>query len=82
MQCPYCNEDMQAGVIQSPHELSWKDKKHFFGRAMFHEGSIVLSELSYMRGSAVRAYCCRHCEKIVIDYRDGHCDLNQAGCQE
>ncbi len=76
MNCPYCHQEMESGVIRSPHELSWQDKKHFFNRAEFHDGSVLLSELSLMKGSAVRAYLCRNCEKIVIDYKDGACDLN------
>lgn len=70
MNCPYCGKEMEKGVIQSPHEISWKKKKSFFGRAMFHEGSVVLSELSFMSGSAVIAYLCRDCKKIVIDYSE------------
>ena len=77
MDCPYCRENMEQGVIQSPHESSWMRKTHFFGRTEFHEGSIVLSELSMLRGSAAIAYCCRRCEKILIDYKDGKCDLNK-----
>lgn len=77
MKCPYCNEEMENGVIQSPHEISWKCKKHIFGRAAFHEGSVVLSELSFLKGSAVRAFCCRKCEKIVIDYKNGDSDINR-----
>ncbi|KPU44152.1 hypothetical protein OXPF_23200 [Oxobacter pfennigii] len=77
MNCPYCGMDMEAGVIQSPHEINWLPKKHFFGRAEFHKGSIILSEFSYLRGSAAKAYLCRNCEKIVIDYKDGSCDLNK-----
>ncbi|MEA4926359.1 MAG: PF20097 family protein [Syntrophomonadaceae bacterium] len=78
MKCPYCDGEMEAGVIQSPHEISWKYKKHFIGRAEFHDGSIVLSELSFLKGSIVQAFCCRKCEKIVIDYKDGNCDMNHA----
>jgi len=77
MKCPYCGEEMEAGVIQSPHEISWQDKKHFLGRAEFHPGSVVLSELSFMKGSAVKANLCRKCEKIVIDYADETSDLNR-----
>ncbi len=76
MNCPYCNEDMEMGVIQSPQEISWKYKKHFTGRARFHDGSIILSKLSFVKGSAVKAYCCRKCEKIVIDYKNGDCETN------
>lgn len=70
MTCPYCGKEMEKGVIQSPHEINWKKKKAFIGRAMFHKGSIVLSELSYLSGSAVIAYLCRDCKKIVIDYSE------------
>ncbi len=78
MKCPYCNKEMEAGIIQSPHELCWKKgtKRPAFGRAMFHEGSVVLSKLSFMKGSAVLAYLCRSCSKVVIDYSDRTSDLN------
>lgn len=77
MICPYCGEEMEQGVIQSPHEISWKYKKSLFGRAGFHKGSIVLSKLSMLKGSATIAHCCRKCQKIIIDYKDGNCDINQ-----
>ncbi len=77
MKCPYCSEEMEQGVIQGPHEISWQYKKHIVGRAEFHKGSVVLSELSLLKGSSVKAFCCPKCEKIVIDYRDGDCDINR-----
>ena len=79
MKCPYCNNEMEEGYIQSPHEISWKKgtKRHVFGRAQFHEGSVVLSELSYMKGSAVKAFLCRTCMKVIIDYSEEKSDLNQ-----
>lgn len=77
MVCPYCGEAMEAGVIQSPHEISWSRKKHILNRAELHEGSVVLSELSFLKGSAVKAFCCRNCQKIIIDFKKGDCDLNQ-----
>ena len=74
VRCPYCGAEMEKGVIESPQEISWKTRRHFLSRAKFHPGSIVLAELSLRRGSAVRAFCCRACEKIVIDYR-GSCEI-------
>ena len=49
MKCPYCNNEMEKGLIQSPHEISWLkgEKRKFFGRAEFHKDSVVLSELSF-----------------------------------
>ncbi len=70
---------MEIGVIQSPQEISWLKggKKRFFGRAEFHEGSVVLSELSFWRGSVVTAHLCRECRKVVIDYSDERSDFNK-----
>lgn len=68
MNCPYCSREMESGVIQSEHEIAWKKRKaRFFGAAMLQEGSVVLSEFSFLKGSSVTAYLCRQCSKIVID---------------
>ena len=78
MNCPYCNNEMIKGLIHSPQELNWikGEKRKFFTRAFLHKDSIVLSELSMMKGSACVAYNCPNCKKIVIDYADGSNDLN------
>ena len=78
MKCPYCNNEMEKGLIHSPQELNWikGEKRKFFTRAFLHKDSIVLSELSMMKGSACIAYNCPNCKKIVIDYADGNNDLN------
>lgn len=69
MNCPYCNREMESGVIQSPNEIAWKKKKALiFGAAMLQESSVVLSEVSFFKGSAVTAYLCRHCKKVIINY--------------
>ena len=67
MNCPYCTNEMETGVIQSPHEINWKRKKSLIGAAEFHKGSVVLSARSFIKGSSVPAYLCRHCSKVVID---------------
>lgn len=78
MNCPYCGKLMEEGVIQSPHEISWKNERKLLGRAMFHEDAIILSKLAFIRGSAVIAYRCSDCEKIVIDYKDGNSEANES----
>ncbi len=79
MKCPYCDSEMEQGYIQSPYEINWKkgNKRAFFGNAGFHEGSVVLSELSLLGGSAVTAFLCRDCKKVIIDYSDEKADFNQ-----
>lgn len=69
---------MEKGLIQSPHEISWNkgDKKHLFSRAFLHEGSVVLSQHSFLQGSGVIAWLCRDCGKVIIDVADEKSDLN------
>jgi len=74
MKCPYCSAEMEKGVIQSPNEIAWLRKSHLFGRADLHEGSVVLSEFSFLTGSSVEAWLCRHCCKVVIDYQENKND--------
>ncbi|MBE6609811.1 MAG: hypothetical protein E7634_04000 [Ruminococcaceae bacterium] len=78
MLCPYCDDEMEKGLIHSPQELNWikGEKRKFFTRAFLHKESVVLSELSMIKGSACIAYNCPSCQKIVIDYADGSMDLN------
>ena len=77
MKCPYCDKEMEKGLIQSPQEIAWLkgEKRHLINRAKFHQDSVVLSELSILKGSAVTAYLCRECKKVIIDYAD-EADLN------
>lgn len=70
MHCPYCHAEMEKGVVQSPHEISWQSKRRYFGRAAFYDDAVVLSELNIMRGSAVEAWLCRDCKKVIIDYSE------------
>ena len=79
MKCPYCGNEMEQGLIQSPHELAWVEgeKRHIFSRAKFYEGALVLSKISLWRGSAVTAWLCRDCGKVIIDVADEKSDLNQ-----
>lgn len=51
-------------------------KRPTFGRAGFHKDSLVLSKLSLMKGSAVKALLCRKCMKVIIDCADKESDLN------
>lgn len=78
MKCPYCNHEMEKGLIHSPHELNWikGEKRKLLAQSFLREDSIVLSEFSMMRGSACLAYNCRNCKKIIIDYADEAIDLN------
>ncbi|MBR4514248.1 MAG: hypothetical protein IKO61_05125 [Lachnospiraceae bacterium] len=78
MKCPYCNNEMEIGMIQSAMELAWKKGlERNVKRAAASEGAVVLSGLSFSRGSAVMAFHCRGCQKVIIDYKSPQCDLNR-----
>ena len=79
MNCPYCNQEMEKGIIQSPQELNWSkgEKRKIFNRSVLHRDSILLSKLSFTKGSACAAYNCSSCNKIIIDYADDRADLNK-----
>ena len=69
---------MEKGLIQNQNELAWlpgNNRKLFVG-AKLHEGAVVLSKLSVLKGSAVTAYICKKCEKVIIDYADKTSDFN------
>ena len=79
MNCPYCGKEMEPRMLTSVRELTWWKAGKRRKTSIYppnQEGSVVLSEMSFLNGSAVEAYLCRECQKIIIDYTDGKCDLN------
>ena len=67
MQCPYCNEEMKQGYIQSPRQqIFWGEKK----RKIFitpSDADVKLSE-GMFNVPAVESYCCQKCRKIIVEY--------------
>ena len=79
MNCPYCGNEMEEGLIQSPYELYWTagDRRKFLAKAKFHDKAVMLSEYSFVKGSAMKAFLCRNCQKVIVDYAQGKADLNR-----
>ena len=77
MDCPYCGREMEQGLIQSPHDISWiKGTKRKLFRGAFYQDSVVLSRYSPLHGSAVTAFLCRDCQKVIIDHSYRLSDFN------
>lgn len=78
MNCPICGNEMERGLIQNSSPLGWikTEKRTAFYNPDLFENSVRLSRLSMLKGSAVVAYNCRQCKKIIIDYGDPTSDLN------
>lgn len=65
---------MTQGAIQTQHELRWQKTRHLF--VTRRESDVMLSHKNIWKGSAAKAFLCRECQKIVIDYSTPDCDLN------
>ena len=55
------------------YQIVWTrgDKKQFLNNVGIPEGSVVLDKYSlksFVEGCAVKAFLCRSCKKVIIDY--------------
>ncbi len=66
MQCPYCKKEMGKGLLQSGKMMLWTRKKHYL--SLRPKGDDLLLDENYLTGTAVPAWICRSCQKILIDY--------------
>ncbi len=67
MQCPYCNEEMKKGYIQSPRQqIFWGEEKRKMIIAP-SSSDVPLSE-GLFSVPAVESYCCQKCKKIIIEF--------------
>ncbi len=70
MKCPYCNCEMKQGYIQCRDGVVWGTKKRVVAAlpALGGDSVVLASNGGAFSGSAVIAFNCETCEKIVIDY--------------
>lgn len=58
MQCPYCNSEMEKGIInQDRYPLKWKSE----------EPNAKIKLTSFLEKTYVEAYLCNNCNKLIID---------------
>lgn len=65
MKCPYCNNEMEQGFVQSARDIFWSKEKHkvFFN---VREGELTIAK--GLNGCIRKANCCKICKKIIVDY--------------
>lgn len=68
--CPYCDNEMELGYIQSRDGVVWSKKKRTFAALPELSKSSVLlaSSDGAFSGEALECYNCPACKKIIIDY--------------
>ena len=72
MNCPYCSAEMELGSIQSGRVLFWEPslKRRHFERVIPKDEDVILPGADIFSGSFVKAFYCRKCRKIIIDFSD------------
>ena len=61
MKCPYCDNEMELGYIQSRDGLGWNAKKRIVSAL---SGTFADQNL----GETAVAFRCKECKKMIIDY--------------
>lgn len=68
MNCPYCQHDMEVGMIQSGRQIFFsKQRKKFVILADKQAGDIVVGPMDWFYSSYSLAHHCQSCNKIIID---------------
>ncbi|SHE33593.1 hypothetical protein SAMN02745249_00236 [Atopostipes suicloacalis DSM 15692] len=65
MKCPYCEEEMDKGFVQSARNIFWstEEKKLVFAPGKSDDIPIA----SGFNGATKESYFCKNCKKIIID---------------
>lgn len=66
MQCPYCNGEVEIGILEGGRYLLWAKQLHkvsYYPKA----GEVLLGEKA-VSSVIIDSYICKQCKKIIIDY--------------
>jgi hypothetical protein len=68
MNCPFCQKDMESGMIQSARQIFFsKIRKKFIMLADSLEGDIVVAKMDWLFSSYSHAHHCPDCKKVIVD---------------
>lgn len=68
MKCPSCNDEMEAGYLQTGTRVAWTKKIHKVS-LLPKEGELLLQN-NLFNGVNFQAHICKECKKVVLDYSD------------
>lgn len=71
MKCPYCEKEMTLGYIQCRDGLNWTlNKQPIAALSSLAAYKQSLANGAASGSSAVYAYNCTECKKVIIDYSE------------
>lgn len=68
MKCPYCDNEMEQGLLQGMRRVAWVKKQHKLS-LLPKQGEILLENNTF-NDFIFSAQICKSCKKIVVDYSD------------
>ncbi|NMD42487.1 MAG: hypothetical protein GYA86_04140 [Firmicutes bacterium] len=68
MNCPGCHNEMEPGFLQGRQRVAWVKKRH--GISLNPRQGEVLLENNAFKDFLLRAYICKSCQMIIVDYTD------------
>ena len=68
MKCPYCNDEMTEGFVQSARQVFFTTEKHKL--SFWAEGNEQILTQDNWTVPTCTAFCCTKCKKVIIDYSD------------
>lgn len=72
-ECPWCRCPMEVGlIVGGGSEMWWKPHR----RAERRDCQLISDGI--FKDACIRVWRCASCEKMVIDYKDGACDLTRS----
>ena len=66
MKCPNCSEKMDQGYLQGMKRVAWVKNKHKV--SLLPKQGEVLLENNTVKDFLLKAWICKNCKKIIIDY--------------
>lgn len=68
MNCPFCGEAMEEGMIISSEPINFMKESRFINQPNEKKGEFNLATPSFGGRASVEVCLCRKCRKIVINY--------------
>ena len=71
MKCPFCDNEMTKGVVQSARQIFFTTQAHknWFVPDVAVGDEVVLSSRNWTRPTCA-AYHCAECKKVIVDYSE------------